>query len=60
MVRYLDVKIVGQRGRGMDSFGAKGRLQVGEAGYEIYRLSTVEGGGSRQSSLYIVATAPRA
>ena len=38
----------------MDSFGAKGRLQVGEAGYEIYRLSTVEGSGNLPYSLKVL------
>ena len=38
----------------MDSFGAKGRLQVGEADYEIYRLSTVEGSENLPYSLKIL------
>ena len=38
----------------MDSFGAKGRLQVGEADYEIYRLSTVEGSENLPYSLKVL------
>src|SRR6476659_1753586 len=38
----------------MDSFGAKGRLQVGEADYEIYRLSMVEGSENLPYSLKVL------
>ena len=38
----------------MDSFGAKGRLQVGEADYEIYRLNTVEGSENLPYSLKVL------
>src|SRR5690242_2957471 len=58
MVRYLDIKIVGQRGRGMDSskdsFQAKGTLEVGDQSYEIYRLNTVEGSENLPYSLKVL------
>ena len=38
----------------IDTFGAKGRLQVGEADYEIYRLSTVEGSENLPYSLKVL------
>src|SRR5256885_1842181 len=38
----------------VDSFGAKGRLEVGEQSYEIFRLSAVEGAELLPYSLKIL------
>jgi aconitate hydratase len=44
----------GDGGRSLDSFGARGTLNVGDASYEVFRLSAVEGAERLPFSLKIL------
>src|SRR5436309_6576414 len=54
MSRYFDAKERAVSSTSEDSFGAKGTLQVGGTGYEIFRLSTVDGAAGLPYSLKIL------
>ena len=59
VVRYLDVKINGWKEPAVsqhsaDSFKAKGTLEVGDASYDVFRLSAVEGSDRLPYSLKVL------